>query len=218
MIGFFPLGVAYGILMQSIGFNLFWTFLCSFIVFAGSLQFLMVSFFGGGFSYITVALLSLLLNSRHIFYGLSFIERFRKYKGLKRWYLIFALPDETYSLHCSYKPQDGVDEENAFLFTAMFVHMYWVAFSSLGNIIGSMITINTDGIEFALTALFVVILLDQLKESKSKYPAVIAGVFSVLCILIFGKDSFILPSLSLSVVALIILRKKLEPTFKGAEK
>lgn len=212
MIGFFPLGAAYGIVMQSAGYNLWWTLLTSTAVFAGSLQFLMVSFFGGGFSIITVALLSLLLNSRHIFYGLSFIERFRKYKTPSRLYLIFALPDETYSLHCSYKPQQGVSEEGAFVLTALLVHLYWVVFSVLGNIVGSLIKFNTKGIDFALTALFVVILLDRMKDSKSKLPAIIAVCSSVLCILIFAKDSFILPSLTASVAVLIILRKKLEPT------
>ena len=110
MLGFFPLGIAYGVLMESVGYNFLWSSLTSVTVFAGALQFLMVDFFRDGTPLITVALLALLLNSRHIFYGLSFVERFRSFGSGSRLFLIYSLSDESYSLHCSYKPQEGVNE------------------------------------------------------------------------------------------------------------
>lgn len=210
MIGFFPLGLAYGILMQSIGYNALWTGACSTFVLAGSLQFLMAAFFKGGFSIASIAMLSLLLNSRHMFYGLSFIEKFRSFGTLSKWFLIFSLTDETYSLHCSYKQEDGVSEKYAYVITAALVMLYWVSFSILGALIGNLITFNTEGIDFALTALFTVILIDRMRISKSKLPAVVAALSGVICIVVFGADNFILPSLALTIVLLLAFRKKLE--------
>ena len=214
MLGFFPLGVAYGILMRSAGYNTLWTGACSAVVLAGSLQFLMVSFLAGGVSVITVAALALLLNSRHIFYGLSFIDRFNSYRKSSKWFLIFALTDESYSLHCSYRQEDGVKEEAAFVITAALVMLYWVGFSALGAAAGSLITFNTTGIDFSLTALFTVILLDQLRGSDCRLPALIALLSSILCIIIFGADSFILPSLLLTLAALTVLRGRIEKEAK----
>ena len=217
MLGFFPLGIAYGILMRSIGYNALWTGACSGFVLAGSLQFLMVSFFGGGVSIITVAALALLLNSRHIFYGVSFIEKFNSFKKSSKLFLIFALTDESYSLHCSHKITDGVREEGAYVLTAALVMLYWVGFSVLGAAVGSFITFDTTGIDFSLTALFTVILLDQLRGAGSRLPARTALVSSLLSILLFGADSFILPSLILTMAALTLLKRRIEPEEKEAE-
>lgn len=206
LIGFFPLGLAYGILMQSAGYNALWSGACSLIVFAGSLQFLMVSFFGGGFTIATIVALSLLLNSRHIFYGISFIEKFRGFGKGAKWFLIYSLADENYSLHCSYKQEDGVNEKWAYVITAALVVFYWVLVSVLGGVAGSLITFNTEGIDFSLTALFLVILLDQMRDAKSELPVLIAVVSSVASILIFGAGSFILPSLIFTIAALLAMR------------
>ena len=217
LLGFFPLGIAYGILMRSIGYNALWTGACSSLVLAGSLQFLMVSFFGGGVPIITVAALALLLNSRHLFYGVSFIEKFNSFKKSSKLFLIFALTDESYSLHCSHKITEGIREEAAYVLTAALVMLYWVGFSVLGAAVGSFITFDTTGIDFSLTALFTVILLDQLRGAPSGLPALAALVSSLLCIVLFGADSFILPSLILTVAALTLLRRRIEPEKKEAE-
>jgi len=215
MIGFFPLGVAYGILMESAGYNALWSGLCGVCVFAGSLQFLMVSFFTGGISLADIILLSLLLNSRHIFYGISFIERFRKYGFGARLFLIYSLVDETYSLHCSYQQEEGVNEKWVFIFTAALVLTYWVGFSVLGGLVGSLITFNTQGIDFSLTILFAVILIDQLRSSRDVFPACAAAVTSVACLLLFGSDGFILPSLVMSSV-IIVMVGKIKGRFEAA--
>lgn len=230
-----PVGLAYGILMQTTGYNWIWTGLTSLFVFAGSLQFLMVTFLAGGTSLVIVALMAFLLNSRHIFYGIPFINKWKDY-GPWKAFLIFALPDETFSLHCA----NVVDEENkklkmfTYIFTAALDFFYWVAMSILGAVLGSFIHFDTSGIDFALTALFIVILIEQimgclkmeshrakqtLKPAEEKktsgkaallLPALIALVSSIACLIIIGPDNFILPSLVITVVLLFIFRGKIE--------
>ena len=209
MMGFFPVGIAYGILMQNAGYNFVWSGFTSLIVFAGSLQMLMVSFFQSDISLLTVTVTALLLNSRHIFYGLSFIEKFESY-GQWKWFLIYGLPDESYSLLCSYKPIDGVEEKWVHIFSTAFIWLYWIVFSMLGGIVGGLIPFDTTGIDFALTALFIVILVEQIQSADSPLPAVIAAASSLLSILIFGTGSFLLPSLSVTAILLVVLRPKLE--------
>ncbi len=216
LISFFPVGIAYGLLMQNAGYNFLWTGACSLFVLAGSLQFLMVSFFAEGTPLATVAVMSLLLNSRHVFYGLSFVEKFRSF-GPWRWFLIYSLCDENYSLHCAYRPEEGVIEKWAYVLTAALVTFYWLVLSMLGTLIGNLITFDTTGIDFALTALFVVILLDQLRDAGTKLPAGIALLSSGVCILLFGAANFILPSLLLTVAALTVLRPRLEPKLAETE-
>ena len=216
LISFFPVGIAYGLLMQNAGYNFLWTGACSLFVLAGSLQFLMVSFFAEGTPLATVAVMSLLLNSRHVFYGLSFVEKFRSF-GPWRWFLIYSLCDENYSLHCAYRPEEVVIEKWAYVLTAALVTFYWLVLSMLGTLIGNLITFDTTGIDFALTALFVVILLDQLRDAGTKLPAGIALLSSGVCILLFGAANFILPSLLLTVAALTVLRPRLEPKLAETE-
>lgn len=213
LIGFFPVGVAYGLMMFEAGYNFLWSAAASIFVYAGSLQMLMVQFFQNDPSLLTVAVTALLLNSRHIFYGLSFIEKFRDY-GFWKYFLIYGMPDESYSLLCSYVPKDGVEEKWVHIFSTALIWFYWVAFSVLGGLLGQIISFNTAGIDFALTALFVVILIDRLKSGGSQIPCVIAVCSAVLWLVILGKDNFLLPSLITSAVILLFLRKKLD---KGAE-
>jgi 4-azaleucine resistance transporter AzlC len=209
MAGFFPLGLAYGILMLDAGYNFLWTGFTSVIVLAGSLQFLMLDFFAGGVPIVTIIVMALLLNSRHIFYGLSFIEKFREY-GPRKYFMIYTLADENYSLLCSYKAQEGTNAKTVNIMSSALVAFYWIVFSMLGGLVGRLITFDTTGIEFALTALFVVILLEQMKGAKNLLPVVIAAVSSVSCILAFGASDFILPSLVITVAALLFLRPRLE--------
>ena len=141
----------------------------------------------------------------HIFYGISLIEKFRNF-GLWKYYLIYSLTDENYSLHCSAKMEEGMDEKWTYIFTATLTLLYWTVSCVLGSLIGTLITIDMTGVDFALTALFVTILLDQLKDAVSRLPAVVAMFSSIICLLIFGPDNFILPSLIITVAALTVLR------------
>ena len=209
LIGFFPVGTVYGLMMSAAGYNFLWSAAASLFVYAGSLQMLMISFFRSDMSILTIAVTALLLNSRHMFYGLSFIEKIRSY-GAWKWFLIYGMPDESYSLLCSYVPREGVEEKWVHIFSTGLIWIYWIAFSVLGGLVGQLITFDTTGIDFALTALFIVILLDQIKSTGMKLPALIGGVSSVLCIIILGRDNFLLPSLAVTVLVLLILRNKLE--------
>ena len=210
MVGYFPVGIAYGILMAELGYDFAWSALTSLFVYAGSLQMLMVSFLLNNVPILTVAITALLLNSRHIFYGVSFIEKFKSY-GFWRFFLICGMSDENYSLLCSYKEEDGVEEKWVHIFSAAMIWSYWILFSGLGALIGKMIPFDTTGIDFSLTALFVVILIEQLKSAASKLPGVIGAVSSVLWILIVGTEQFLLPSLLTTVVILICFKKRLVP-------
>ena len=189
LIGFFPVGIAYGLLMQQAGYNFLWSGACSLFVLAGSLQFLMVTF-----------------------YGLSFIDKFRSF-GPWRWFLIYSLCDENYSLHCSHDFGPDVNEKWAYVLTAAFVTFYWVALSMLGGLVGSLIPFDTTGIDFALTALFTVIGVDQLRGARTRIPAVVAAVSSIGALLLLGPDRFLLPSLLVTVAALTLLRPVLEPKY-----
>jgi 4-azaleucine resistance transporter AzlC len=209
-ISFVPVALAYGVLMESAGYNFIWTGACSFFVLAGSLQYLMVSFFAGGVSLATVAVMALMVNSRHIFYGLSFIEKFRSF-GLWKYFLIFSLTDENYSLHCSHNFPDDINEKWAYVVTASMAWMYWVVLSIAGALIGTLIPFDTTGIDFALTALFIVILIEQMKGADNRLPALLAFVSSIVCLIFFGPSNFILPSLLITVALLIILRSRIEP-------
>ena len=207
LIGFLPVGLAYGILMEEAGFSFLWSGFTSLVVFAGSLQMLMISFFTGASSLLTIIVTALLLNSRHIFYGLSFLEKFRSYGGW-RYFLIYGLPDESYSLLCSYKPIDGVKEKWVHVFSTALIWLYWILFSMLGGLVGSLIPFRTDGIDFALTALFLTVAVEQWLSGKEHFPA-LAGFFATLgCLLLFGSESFLLPSMALILLLLLLPRRR----------
>ena len=209
MVGYFPVGVAYGILMENAGYNFIWSLLSSLFVYAGSLQMLMVTFLVNNVPLFTVMITALLLNSRHIFYGISFIEKFKRY-GFWKYFLIFTLSDENYSLLCSYKEKEAVDEKWVNIFTAFLVWGYWILFSGLGGLIGKLITFDTTGIDFALTALFVVILIEQWKGCESKIPGIVAVFSSILWIVIVGANNFLLPSLVTTVSVMILMKKRIQ--------
>ena len=205
LVGWIPVALAYGVLMANAGYRPLWTTAVSLAVYAGSLQFLMITFFTGTASYLTVVVMALLLNSRHIFYGLSFIEKFRVY-GRWKYFLIYSLTDEAYSLHCAAKPEEGVDEKWGHILTSALILGYWVMLSTLGTLLGSFIPFDMTGIDFAMTALFVVILIDQLRGADNRLPAVVAAVSTIVCLALIGPENFILPSLLITVAALVLLR------------
>ncbi len=208
--GYIVLGAVYGILMDSMGFSLLWSLLASTFIYAGSMQFLSVTMLSSGFNPLFTLWMTLMLNSRHLFYGVSMLE---KYRGLGRLkpYLIFSLTDETFSLVCSTEPPEGVDRKWFLFFLSFLNQMYWISGSLLGGILGRMIEFNNKGIEFVLTALFVVIFLNQWQTAKNHLPALLGVTGAVLCRLIFGASYyFIIATMLFILISLIVLKRPLE--------
>lgn len=204
--GYLFIGFAFGVMFQEKGYNFLWAGLMSLTVYAGSAQYLAVNFFAPGVSLIQVIFLEFILNVRHIFYGLSMLERFGK-AGRKRLYMIFSLTDETYSLYCLIRIPKGVDESEFLFFLAALNQSYWIAGSILGALAGSAMPFDTSGIEFAMTALFVVIFTEQWLTEKDHIPACIGIGCSVICLFVFGSSNFILPSMICIMILLMANRK-----------
>lgn len=195
MAGYVVLGIAFGILLRDKGFGLPWAFAMSALIYAGSMQFVAVNLMATGASLISAALMTLLVNARHLFYGTSMLDRYRGI-GKAKPYLIFALTDETYALVCSGAPA-GTDEKTYYLLVSAMDQCWWVAGSILGSLIGSALTINTKGIDFAMTALFITIFTEQLITIPDRVPAAIGVGASVLCLVLFGPSGFLIPSMVL---------------------
>ncbi len=209
MAGYLVLGMGFGILLETNGYGVWWAFFMSLFIYAGSMQYVAIDLLAGGASLISAALMTVMVNARHLFYGVSMIERYRD-TGKAKPYLIFSLTDETYSLVCSGDVPEGVDERGYFFLVSLFDQCYWIAGSLLGALIGSLIAFDTSGIDFAMTALFVVVFVEQWRSCKNHLSAMIGVGASVICLLVFGADSFIIPSMIAITALLTILRKKLE--------
>lgn len=212
--GYIFLGFAFGILLQQVGYNSIWAFFTSLTVYAGAMQFVLVDFLIEGTPLITVAIMTLLINFRHVFYGLSFIEKF-KTMGKKYPYMIFSLTDETYSVLCSCKYPDGIDEKQASFLIALFNQCYWILGGVLGAAIGQLVPFSFKGIDFSMTALFVVLLIEQWKSCKNHLPAIIGLITAAISLIIFGANNFILPALIVTVAILMAFNKS--PLFKVEE-
>lgn len=203
MCGYLFLGMAFGILLQQAGFSPIWAAVSSLLVYAGSMQFVMISLMSSGASLPLIGAMTLLVNSRHLFYGLSFIEKFREF-GKKWFYMVFSLTDETYSVFCGLS---DTEKTPALMFKiALLDQSYWVLGSAIGALAGAVIPFDTTGIDFAMTALFVVIFIEQWQSFSSHLPAIIGLCSSVLFLAILGADQFILPSLVTTVLLLMMLR------------
>ena len=205
LFGYLFLGTAFGILLRQAGFGALWALAFSGLVYAGSLQFVLAGFLAAPTALPTVALMSLFINARHLFYGLSFVERFAS-MGKKRLYMIFSLTDETYSVLCGMdQVPAGVDKHGAMFLVALLDQLYWVAGSLLGTFAGGL-PLDFTGIDFSMTALFLVIFLEQWRGAKSHLPALLglccAGVF----LLVLGADNFLLPALCTTVAVLLLAR------------
>lgn len=207
--GYLFIGTAFGVMYAEKGYSFLWAILMSIMVYAGSGQYLAVNFFTPGISFVQVIFLTFMVNVRHIFYGISLLERFNKI-GKSRWYMIFALTDETYSLLCTTKTPKGVDEAKFLFAISVLDHSYWVLGSAIGAIAGTLLPINSEGIEFAMTALFVVIFIEQWMEKKNRIPEMIGVVTAIGGLLLFGAENFVLPTMLAIVALLFIGRKKLD--------
>ncbi|HZK01287.1 MAG TPA: AzlC family ABC transporter permease [Anaerovoracaceae bacterium] len=203
--GYIFLGMGYGILMNKIGYGPGWTLLMSLLIFAGSIQYIAIALLTAAFNPLYTFLLTLMVNARHIFYGISMLE---KYKGTGKIkpYLIFGLTDETFSLLSTLDPPKGIERKWFFFFVTILNHSYWVLGSLLGNFAGLLINFNTEGLDFVLTALFTVLFIDQWKGTKNHYPALTGLGASVICLLIFGQGNFIIPAMIFILVLLTIFR------------
>ena len=204
--GYLFIGFAFGVMFQEKGYNFIWAGFMSLLDYAGSGQYLAVNFFVPGISLLHIVFLEFMVNIRHIFYGLSMLERFQK-MGSKRWYMIFSLTDETYSLLCLTKVPQGVDETKFLLCLAALDQSYWILGSVLGAAVGSAVPFDATGIDFAMTALFVVIFVEQWLTSGSHIPAYIGLGCTLLCLLLFGSGNFILPSMICIMTLLLAYRK-----------
>lgn len=213
MAGYLFLGASYGILMASKGFSFIYPLCTSLFIYAGSMEFALASVIVGDFAPIEAALLALMINARHIFYGISMLD---KYKGLgaKRTYLIFALTDETFSVNCGLEPPEHVDRGLFYFYTSLLDHSYWVIGATLGGIFGSLVPMELKGIDFAMTALFMVILLEQILEGRKNLPSVVIGVgMSLFALLVFGSSDFIIPAMLLMLLALLIFSRQISHGF-----
>jgi len=204
MTGYVFLGFGFGILMHQSGYGVLWAGAMSLFIYAGSMQYMAVSLLTGGAGLITAALTTIVVNARHLFYGISMVDAY-KGAGKKKPYMIFALTDETYSLVSAGK---GKDHEYCF-FVSLFDHIWWVSGTILGSLAGSLLPINYEGIEFVLTALFVTIFVEQWLSTKKHFPAVVGLVATAASLLIFGKDVFLIPSMIL-IAAILVMKKKSE--------
>jgi len=196
MAGFLFLGIAYGVLMQNIGLGAGWTFLTSFLVFAGAMQYVAIALFAAYFNPLYALAVTLMVNARHIFYGLSMLDKIKD-AGPFKPYVIFALCDETFSIICSAEAPDGVDRGFFMFFVAFLNRWYWILGSLCGVFIGNLLTFNTQGLDFTLTALFVVIFLNQWMKPENRPSALIGAGCSLLCLTVFGPDRFIIPAMAL---------------------
>lgn len=208
--GFWFLSFAYGIYMNTSGFSFWYPMLMSLTIFGGSLEFLAVSMLLSPFAPLQVFLMSFMIQARHLFYGISMLEQYKN-TGLKKYYLIFGLCDETFSLNYTAKIPAGVDEGWFYFFVTLLNQFYWVSGATVGGLLGSVLHFNTKGLDFVMTAMFVVIFLDQWLKEKHHAGAWIGLASAVLCLLIFGADHFIVPTMICILVLLTAFRKPLEP-------
>ena len=218
--GYVILGIGFGILLSEQGYGFGWSFAMSALIYAGSMQYVALELIRSGASLATFALTTLMVNARHLFYGISMID---KYKGVGKCkpYLIFGLTDETYSLVCADPPADVVQEKRTayWLLVTLFDHAYWITGCVLGSLLGTLLPEEfTAGLDFALTALFITVFVDQWMKTKRHLPAVVGAAASVVSLLIFGQDSFLIPAMIFIVATLLIMpRAKKDRPAEGGD-
>ena len=208
MVTFVVLGTGYGILMQKHGYGPVWSLLSGIIIFSGTVQFVSVSFLSGG-NIIMAAVTAFMVAARHIFFSISMIGRYRD-EGQRKWYLFYALCDETYAMLSRDEVPDGVNQSAYRLFVTLFDQGSWVAGSFLGGWIGTLLSFNSTGIDFAMTALFTTVFIQQWIETKCHIPAVLGLTATLLCRILFGRDLFLIPAMIIIISTLIAMRERIE--------
>jgi 4-azaleucine resistance transporter AzlC len=207
--GFWFLGLAYGIYMNVSGFSFLYPMVMSVIIFGGSLEFVAVEMLLSPFAPVQVLVMTLLIQARHLFYGISMLDKFKD-MGWKKFYLIFGMCDETFSINYTARIPEDVDRGWFMFFVTLLNHFYWVFGATLGGLVGSLIHFNTDGISFVMTSMFVVIFMEQWMKEKHHVSAYLGLGAAALCLLIFGADSFMIPTMIMIIVLLAALRRPLE--------
>lgn len=206
-VGFLFLGMSYGFLMRSKGFSVFYPMLMSFFIFAGSMEFVTVNLLLSAFDPVRGFFLALMVNARHLFYGISMLDKY-KGTGWKKFYLIYGMCDESFTINCSVTPPPDVDRGWFMFFVTLLNQIYWVSGATLGALLGYVVRFDTKGIEFVMTALFIVMFLNQWEETKDHRPALTGVGCTLLCLLVFGSEQFILPAMALIILCFTYARKQ----------
>ena len=207
--GFWLLGLAYGIYMNVSGFSFVYPMIMSLVIFGGSLEFVAVSMLLSPFAPVQTLVMTLLIQARHLFYGISMLEKFKN-MGWKKFYLIFGMCDETFSINYTADIPKDVDRGWFMFFVTLLNHFYWVSGATIGGLLGSLIHFDTDGISFVMTSMFVVIFMEQWMNEKHHISAYIGLLVSAACLILFGADSFMLPTMAAIIALLAASRRKLE--------
>lgn len=204
--GFVFLGAAYGIFMNSLGFTAIYPILMSLLIFAGSMEFVAANLLLMSFNPINALLLTLMVNARHLFYGISMLDKYGG-AGKKKWYMIFGLCDESFAINSTINVPKDVDKNWVMFFVTLFNQFYWVLGATLGGIFGSFIKFNTDGLDFVMTALFVVIFIEQWMKEEKHISSLVGLGASIVCLIVFGGNNFIIPAM-IAILGLLTLSKK----------
>lgn len=207
--GFWFLGIAYGIYMRVLGFSFLYPMLMALVIFGGSLEFITATMLLSPFAPLQTFVMALLIQARHIFYGISMLEKF-KGTGWKKPYLIFGMCDETFSINYTADIPPDVDKGWFMFFVTLLNQIYWVSGATIGGLVGSLLTFDTDGISFVMTAMFVVIFLEQWLKEKRHHASCIGILVSFFCLVLFGADNFMLPTMLVILVLFALLRRPLE--------
>lgn len=207
--GFWFLGLAYGIYMNASGFSFLYPMTMSLLIFGGSLEFMAVEMLLSPFAPIQVFIMTLLIQARHLFYGISMLDRF-KGMGWKKFYLIFGMCDETFSINYTTDIPDTVDKGWFMFFVTLLNHFYWFLGATIGGLVGSLLKFDTSGISFVMTAMFVVIFLEQWLKEKNHSSSLLGLITSIVCLICFGSESFMIPTMVTIITILTISRMKFE--------
>ena len=214
LMGYLAIGIAFGLMLEAVGYNVIWAFFMSLTIYAGSGQYMGVELLATGAALVNVAALTLILNFRHLVYGLSLLEKFRG-MGVRKLYMIFSLTDETYALLSSARVPERVDPHDYYFAVAVLDHSYWILGSVLGSVLGSALGVDTTGVDFAMTALFLVIAVGQWKKAGSHLPALLGGAATLFSLMLVGAEEMLLPALGMIVLALTALRPKLDDCYEA---
>ena len=204
MFGFVPLGIAFGLLFQDLGYPWYFASLMGIIVYAGAAQFMAIGFLSAGLGVVEIAMSTFFLNSRHMFYGLSFLESFGNW-NIRKLYLIFGMTDETYALLTTIKVPESFVKEHYYLYITLFAQFYWVLGCTIGAILADVLTFNTDGMEFAATALFVVLLIEQWIIVRRLLPFIVGFISSIIA-LVFFINHMLLTAIMISIASIVFMR------------
>lgn len=207
--GFLFLGISYGIYMNISGFEAIYPIIMSLTIFAGSMEFVATSLLLSGFDPLNALILTLMVNARHLFYGISMLDKYKN-TGKKKWYLIFGMCDESFSINLTADIPDDIDKGWFMFFVTLLNHLYWFTGAALGGLFGSLITFDPEGLDFVMTALLVVIFLNQWMKEKQHFSSLIGIFCTILCLVLFGSSDFLIPAMILILVILTIFRNPIE--------